>query len=90
MNVIMMYAAIVAGGLLFLAGFTFLIMLLDARKKSKARGFVLYAKDGLENNFTSNHTYGFCSAKGIRVTETKDGKLLIQSQSRLVNTSFLK
>ncbi|RUM44573.1 MAG: hypothetical protein DSY46_05285 [Hydrogenimonas sp.] len=84
------YIALIIGGLFFLFGFAILLIILDAKRKSKIRSFSIYAKDGIENNFTSNHTYGFCSAKGIRITKSKNGKFRIQSQSRLVNPSYFK
>jgi len=78
------------GGVFLTFGIFLLLIIIDAKAKSKIRSFVLYAKDGIEKDFTSNHKYGYCSAKGIKVKKDENGKIIIQSQSKLINPTFIK
>jgi len=50
--------------------------------------FVIDAKDGILNDFSSNSTYAHSSTKGIAIYKDKDGQYEVVSQSKLYGASI--
>jgi len=60
----------------------------EMEEKSKYDDFLNDAFDGIENNFSSNNSYGYTNTNGIHFYKDEDGKLKVSSQSKLCGYSI--
>ena len=59
----------------------------EMKKKMQYQDFIKDAEDGIFNDFASNYNYAHASTKGVAIYK-KEGKYIIQSQSKLFDTSI--